>query len=152
MRGAIVSALAGLVIAGCVSTREMPLAPNVVRLDTEARGALFTDQATSQTMRKAAEATLRRGFTHFRLEEASLTHGSEFSGAVVRNIGGSSVTRSSHRHGRTITATYTRPAATFVTPTRIPTASVGVTVIMFHADEPEAREAFDAVQVMREHQ
>ena len=47
-----------LAIAGCVSTQEMPLAPNEVRFDTHAAGALFTGQVASVTMRRAAELTL----------------------------------------------------------------------------------------------
>ena len=47
-----------IVIGGCVSTQELPLAPNMVRIDTQARGLLFTGQAVPATMRAAAKATL----------------------------------------------------------------------------------------------
>jgi hypothetical protein len=35
------------------------------------------------------------------------------------------------------------------TPLYRPTADIGVTVIMFHADEPGAKGAFEAVEVLR---
>lgn len=62
----------GLLIAGCVSTGEIPLAPNLVRLDTHAP---FTSEAASQTMRRAAELTLQNGYTHFRLTPMYWTTG-----------------------------------------------------------------------------
>ena len=64
----ILVGIALVVLAGCATTSEMPLAPNVVRLDTQASGALFVGSAPSITMKKAAEATLARGYSHFRLE------------------------------------------------------------------------------------
>ena len=65
-----VLAIALLSVAGCATTSEMPLAPNMVRLDTQASGLLFVGSAPSITMKKAAEATISRGYTHFRLEQA----------------------------------------------------------------------------------
>ena len=59
------SALAlGLLIAGCASTEELPLAPNFVRLDIRAP---FPTDAANQTMRRAAELTLLNGYTYFRI-------------------------------------------------------------------------------------
>jgi hypothetical protein len=80
-------AIIGLGASGCVSTQELPLAPNVVRLDTHASGALFAGQATGQTMRRAAELTLQNGYTHFKLEDAQLSHGSQFAGAYSYGTG-----------------------------------------------------------------
>jgi hypothetical protein len=60
------------VLAGCISTQEMPLAPNMVRLDTQSRGLLFTGQTVPQTMRTAALATVNTGYTHFRFADAAL--------------------------------------------------------------------------------
>ena len=64
----ICGVLAGLALAGCITTQELPLAPNVVRLDTQSKGLLFTGQTVPQTMRAAAQATLNRGYTHFKLK------------------------------------------------------------------------------------
>lgn len=38
---------------------------------------------------------------------------------------------------------------TISTPMYAPTADIGVTVVMFHADEPGAQGAFDAAEVMK---
>jgi hypothetical protein len=58
----------------------MPLAPNMVRLDTHAGGALFVGQAAGQTMKRAVELTLQNGYTHFRLEQASMAQGEQLAG------------------------------------------------------------------------
>ena len=50
----------------------MPLAPNIVRIDTQAGGFLFTGQTVPTTMRAAAKATLDRGYTHFKFAEAGV--------------------------------------------------------------------------------
>ena len=80
-------ALFGAVTTACVSTQELPLAPNVVQLDTHASGALFTGQATTQTMRRAAELTLQNGYTHFRLENAQMSQGSQLAAVYSTESG-----------------------------------------------------------------
>jgi hypothetical protein len=120
---AIVRALA---LAGCITTQEMPLAPNVVRLDTQAGGLLFTGQTVPATMRAAAKATLAAGYTHFRLSDASSGTGSQYIGTTCG--GGPNMVTCTNISG--------------------PTAAVDVTVTMFHAREPGASGAFDAQQVL----
>ncbi|WP_424362954.1 hypothetical protein [Methylocystis parvus] len=137
-------ALGFFLLGACVHTQEMPLALNMVRLDTHASGLLFAGQATSQTMKRAAEATLQRGYTHFRLDQVGMAQGSEVSG-VYSTVNGSA---SGYTMGNTAYASGS--ASGFSTPIRRPTADVGVTVIMFHADEPGAKSAFDAGQVLRQ--
>jgi len=116
----VIAATMAVLTSACVHTTETSLAPNVVRLDTRAQGALFTAQTKAQTMRKAAEATLRNGYTHFSLSDGSSRDG-VFAGG------------------------------TMATPVAFPTSSVGVTVHMFRADEPGARNAFKAEDVLRQH-
>jgi hypothetical protein len=77
--GKLLLLMLGLALTGCIHTQELPLAPNMVRLDTQASGLLFAGQATNQTMRRAAELTLQNGFTHFRFEQASLQQGSQMA-------------------------------------------------------------------------
>src|SRR5260370_42155121 len=82
-RGEFPCALFGaLVLSGCISTQEMPLAPNVVRIDTHAGGWLFTGQTVPATMRAAAKATLDRGYTHFKFTDASMGQGSVVTGTI----------------------------------------------------------------------
>jgi hypothetical protein len=132
----------GLLIAGCVSTQEMPLAPNIVRLDTHASGALFTGQTASQTMRRAAELTLQNGYTHFRLEQAQMSQGSQFGGVYSSGAGNAFVT------GYGNAAFVSGNSSGFSTPIYRPTADVDVTVVMFHAGEAGAKGAFDAKAVL----
>jgi hypothetical protein len=138
-------ALTATVLAGCITTHEMPLAPNVVRIDTQARGLLFTAQTVPQTMRAAAKATLARGYTHFKFADAGLQQGSVVSGVI-----GSSDTSYSGTYGRGWSS---GDAQTFgsASVVRAPTAAAAATVIMFHANEPGAQGAFDAEQTLRQY-
>lgn len=131
----------GLICAGCGSTQEMPLAPNVVRLDTRASGLLFAGQAAPQTMRRAAEATIRAGYTHFRLEQAQTAQGAQYMGSTYSG--------SARAYGYGNYATVTGEG--FSSPIYAPTSSVGVTVVMFRAGEPGAAGAFNAVQVLQQY-
>lgn len=138
------SLLAGLlVLQACATTSEMPLAPNVVRLDTQASGLLYTGSAPSITMKKAAETTLRRGYTHFRLEQAATSSGRRVAGV----IGNSSGTMQATAYGNMASGTYT--GTSYATPVYAPTANIGVTVVMFRAGEPGARGAWDAADVLK---
>jgi len=141
----ICGVLAGLALAGCITTQELPLAPNVVRLDTQSKGLLFTGQTVPQTMRAAAKATLDRGYTHFKFEDASLQQGSVVAGTL-----GSSNTNMSGSYGHGfMNANANTFGSTAVM--RAPTAGAAVTVIMFHANEPGAQGAFDAEQVLKQY-
>jgi hypothetical protein len=137
--------LVSTMLAGCISTQEMPLAPNVVRIDTQSKGLLFTGQTVPQTMRAAAKATLDRGYTHFKFAEAGLRQGSEVAGVV-----GNSNTNFNGSYGQ---GYVNGNASTFgsASVVRAPTASAAATVIMFHANEPGAKGAFDAEQVLRQY-
>lgn len=137
--------IAALSLSACVSTQEMPLAPNMVRIDTQSRGMLFTGQTVPTTMRAAAKATLEHGYSHFRLSEASLQQGSMVTGAMSNTNAAFSGTYGG--------GFYNGQANGFGTTTvlRAPTASAGVTVIMFHANEPGARGAFNAQQVLHQY-
>jgi hypothetical protein len=141
----IFGALSALMLTGCISTQEMPLAPNVVRIDTQAKGLLFTGQTVPQTMRAAAKATLDRGYTHFKFAEAGVAQGS-----VVAGVVGNSTTNfnGSYGYGYLSGNSNTFGSANVV---RAPTASAAATVIMFHATEPGAQGAFDAEQILRQY-
>jgi hypothetical protein len=123
----------------------MQLAPNMVRLDTHAGGALFVGQATGQTMKRAAELTLQNGFTHFRLEQASMAQGEQLAG--VYNYGTGSASAASFGSS----AFATGQASGFSTPIYGRTADVAVTVVMFHADDPGAKDSFDAAEVLKKY-
>ncbi len=134
--------LSAALVSSCATTSEMPLAQNMVRLDTNASGLIFTSAAGAITMQKAAEATLRRGYTHFRLEQAQTAQGSRFVGMNTYGSG----TAQASVYGNTAYGSYS--GSSFSTPMYAPTAQIGVTVVMFHAKEAGARGAFDAADVL----
>jgi len=99
-RNLIFAAIAGLGVSACGSMQELPLAPNMVRLDVNPPGALFVREAT---LRRAAELTLESGYSAFRLTPIYMLAFDRF----------------------------------------------GVTVVMFHARDPSAWDAFDAAAVLQ---
>jgi hypothetical protein len=149
--GLALASISCVFAAGCIHTEEMPLAPNMVRLDTQASGLLFAGQATSQTMRRAAELTLQNGYSHFRLDQAGLSQGSQLAGVYGQSQG----VVSGQANGTATGSLYTGSASAsysesgFATPIYRRTTGVGVTVIMFHENEPGAKGAFDAAEVLK---
>ena len=142
---AVVAALAAFALAGCLSTQEMPLAPNVVRIDTQAGGWLFTGQTVPATMRAAAKATLDRGYSHFKFTDASMGQGSVVTGTV-----GTDNTNVSGTYGHGFMNANANSFGT-TSVVRAPTAGAAVTVVMFHANEPGAQGAFDAEQILKQY-
>lgn len=141
----VAAGIVAVLLSACVTTQEMPLAPNVVRLDTNARGLLFVNQAPEATMKRAAEVTLEKGFTHFRFDQADMSQGSQLVGMTSNTYGNANFNRTGYGSGY---GTYS--GFTTTTPIMAPTSHVGVTVIMFRASEPGAQGAFDAQQVLKD--
>jgi hypothetical protein len=121
------------------------LAPNVVRIDTQAGGWLFTGQTVPATMRAAAKATLDRGYTHLKFTDASMGQGS----VVTGTIGSGNTNVSGNYGGGFMNANATSFGSTSVM--RAPTAGAAVTVVMFHANEPGAQGAFEAEQILKQY-
>ena len=133
---------AALLLTGCATTSEMPLAPNVVRLDTQASGLAFVGSVGEVTMLRAAEATVKRGYTHFRFQDASTAQGSRVVGVSGQASGFGSASTLGNRTSSTFTGT------SYQTPIYAPTAAVGVTVVMFRAGEPGFEGAWEAADVI----
>lgn len=144
MRRIVMAVVVTCTLTACVSTQELPLAPNVVRLDTQASGALWAGSAANVTLKRSAEATIARGYTHFRLDQASMSQGRVMTGVIGQSSGQATATG----WGNQVNVTGT--SSGYVAPVYAPTASVGVTVIMFHANEPGAQGAFDAAQIIKQ--
>jgi hypothetical protein len=142
MRFLVMIAPVALLLAGCVSTSQMQVAPNAYQLETNAGGLLFMGTAGAQTLQRAAELTIAKGYTHFRLVDAGMQTGSNVVGiSPGRTYGQASVV------GNTIYgSSYSTPATVI----RGPTERASATVVMFHASDPEAQGAFDAEQVIKE--
>lgn len=141
-KGFVVAVLLCAALVSCATTNEMVLAPNVVRLDTNASGLIYTSQAGQITMKRAAEATIKRGYTHFRLEQATTSQGSQMVGMSTYGSGFGQASM----YGNTAYGSYS--GSSFSTPMYAPTAQVGVTVVMFKANEAGAVGAFDAAEVV----
>lgn len=140
----LVSAITG----ACIHTQELPLAPNVVRLDTQASGKLFVGQAASSTMKRAAQITLDRGYTHFRFAEAEMRQGEQYAGSITS---GQATTQGTATRNSPTSAIYSGNTTMTTASTSVyrPTANVAVTVVMFKATDPEADGAFDAREVLK---
>jgi hypothetical protein len=137
MKLGFASFLCGVLLTGCVSTQEMPLAANMVRIDTQAGGLLFVDRAVPETMRAAAKATIDRGYTHFRLMDANLAQGSTYVGSIG-NVSGTYGGGNYSAWGSS-------------TAVRRPEARSAATVVMFHARDPQARGAFRAEDILKQY-
>lgn len=99
IRTLIAAAIAALSLSACANTQEYPIAPNMVRLDISPPTGPFIGETT---LRRAAELTLRNGYSAFRLEPIYVEAFDNF----------------------------------------------GVTVVMFHANDPRAAGAYDAAAVL----
>lgn len=128
-------------ICACVTTQEMPLSANVWKIQTDAGGLLFVGQASSQTLKRAAELTLKQGYTHFRIADAAMNSGSEFAGYIPGQTNTTVNVMGSTAYG---TTTYAPGVAL-----RRPTAQASATVIMYHSNDPEAKNALDAEAILR---
>jgi hypothetical protein len=86
---------------------------------------------------------LARGYSHFRLEQASTSQGQRLAGVQSWGSGNASATA----FGNSAYGNWN--SNSFSTPVYAPTAQVGVTVVMFRANEPGARGAFNAADVLK---
>ena len=99
MKRLAIAVVASLGLSACGSLQELPLAPNMIRLDVSPSGAPFVG---GSALRRAAELTLQNGYSAFR-----------------------------------ITPIYAVSFDRF-----------GATIVMFHAGDPRAEDAFDAAAVL----
>lgn len=76
----IIAAIACLGAAACASTQEYPFASNMVRMDVDSPAAPFV---RDRTLRRAAELTLRNGFSAFRLDPIYVESFDRFGVIVV---------------------------------------------------------------------
>ena len=80
MRKLTIATIAGLGVSACGGIQELPLAPNIVRLDVTPLGAPFIGEAT---LRRAAELTLQNGYSAFRLTPIYMMAFDHFGVTVV---------------------------------------------------------------------
>ena len=130
-------------LGGCVTTSEMPLAKNVWQVNTESGGALFVGQADKATLKRAAELPLAQGYTHFLNQNPTTQTGSVYVGSTPGTANTDINYVGNMAYG---TTTYT-PGV----PIMAPRKNVGVTVVMYHADEPQAAQALDAAAILKQY-
>ena len=67
-------------LAGCVSTQEIPLSANSYQLEVSGTGRFGAGAVPQTTLRRAAELTLEKGFTHFVLGSATMQTAHTYAG------------------------------------------------------------------------
>jgi hypothetical protein len=109
------------------------------------RAAFYRPNSAANDAGSSQCDALQRGYTHFKFADASLQQGSVVTGTV-----GSSDTTMSGTYGHGfMNANATTFGSTGVV--RAPTATAAATVVMFHANQPEAQGAFDAAQILKQY-
>ncbi len=104
-------------------------------------------------MKRAAELTIQNGYSHFRLDQAQISQGRELGGVYTsgRSTGYVSATGSRVGNNVYVSGTGVSSGYSMSTPIYRPTSELGVTVYMFHANEPGAQGAFDAKEVLAQY-
>ena len=139
MKTGFVAWAAMLAVAGCVQTQEMPLAANVYRLDSSGSGLIGASRVPTVTLRRAAELTISKGYTHFVLADAGMQSG-------ARQIGNTPI------YGSTTANVYGNIGSANTTihggqPIYARTARAGVTVVMYAGGDKPGN-SLDAAQVL----
>lgn len=82
-----------LVFSGCVSTNELQLSENVWRLQSSGQGLLAQGRTGDALFKRAAELTLRQGYTHFTIGNPNTASSTTTGGftPVQANVVGNSV-------------------------------------------------------------
>ena len=141
MKTRLATLAAMLAVAGCVQTQELPLAANIYRLESSGSGLFGASRVPTVILRRAAELTISKGYTHFLLTDAGMQSGS-------RQIGNTPV------YGSTTASVYGNTGFANTTvyggqPIYAKTAQAGVTVVMYvSGNMPD--NALDATQVLAE--
>jgi hypothetical protein len=118
----------------------------MARVDTQAGGSLYAGKSVPATMRAAAKATIEAGYTHFRLAEVQSGQGSEVVGVTDDSFGYSN----GYAPGLLSGGGYSGTGTNFNTATviRAPKEHSSATVLMFNANEPAAKGAFNANDIL----
>jgi outer membrane murein-binding lipoprotein Lpp len=130
-----------LLIAGCVSSQEMQLSKNTVRINTHGEGFIGSVESDNFTMRRAAKLTLDNGYQRFIIADASRSSRVETVGYTP----GQAITNVRYEgHRRVETTSYTAPQ-----PIRETMTEVGVTVIMLNPGDEDFENAIDAAETIK---
>jgi hypothetical protein len=132
---------ATLLVTACVSSREMQLSKNTVRIDTHGEGFIGSMESDNYTMRKAAKLTLENGYQRFVISDASRASHVETVGYTPAQA----ITNVRYEgHRRVETTSYTAPQ-----PIRETMTEVGVTVTMLNPGDEGFENAIDAAETLK---
>ena len=87
MKNIIAAMAMAATLAACTTTNTVPIAPDIFRLDTDAQGLLFTGDAGSDTLLKAAQITQQRGYPYFKILDGNSAAGSTYAGTTANVYG-----------------------------------------------------------------
>lgn len=136
-----IAAAFATVLSACATTSSIDLAPNVVQLDTSASGLISVNNVGETVHREAAQATIERGYTHYRVIASNSARGRRLTG-VTQNVSGMATAT---RYGNT---TYLSGSGFgTATPIYSPTAEVSIIVEMFNS---AVEGSFSAAEVLGE--
>lgn len=130
-------------LVGCIRSTEIALAPNIVRVDTEASGFLSVGKANSEVIKKAAQTTTRRGYSHF------LISGHGYGKSVIpigasHHINGIMV---GNRIRNNIMSIY--DSHTYSNVILMPVEHSSVIIVMFKKGDRIPQSAFDAMRLLK---
>jgi len=141
---AVIGAL--LFLAGCVSTNEVALAPNVLRIDANASGYADVGKSNAAMMKQAATSTINRGYTHFITGNYQRQTGSQIVGMSSNTFGTGNAT--GYGYGNTYNSYGSFNANTNTNVWRAPTESTSMMIMMFKADDEIPPHAWSAQEVL----
>lgn len=140
LRDFVVFPLAALALCACVYTKAVPIGGNTWVMETDGRGALGAEIASTRTLRSAAELALTEGYSYFLLREAP---------AGPTDIGFRALL-----YGSTRSVTYAsdlEPPGLPPAPERPnnePAVRTRVAVVMLRRGDPRIPEAYNALKVL----
>ena len=100
-------------------------------------------------MRTAAKETLARGYSHFKFYQAGLSQGSEFAGTIHSLNGSMNGTCTSYGNTGSCSGNYSGIGSSLAVQRHVESSEA--TVVMFHAGEAGARDAFKATEILQQY-
>ena len=100
-------------------------------------------------MRAAAKETLARGFSHFKFYEAGLSQGSEYAGTMSSSNGSMNGNCTGYGNTSNCSGMYSGTGSSVAIQRHVESSEA--TVVMYHANEPGAKGAFKASDILQQY-
>lgn len=135
----VIAGVFAALLSGCATTSKIDLAPNVVQLDTSATGLISVNNIGDTIHKEAAQATIDRGYTHYRIIASNSSRGRQLVGMNQNSSGMATATT----YGNT---TYVSGSGfRTATPIYAQTADVSIIVEMFNS---AVSDSFSATEIL----